>query len=53
MMESSFNDCFKFLDVMSGGGGIMVSVLAFYSDNPSLNPAGYQFPVLLFHKKTK
>ena len=24
-----------------GGGGLAVSVLAFYSDDPSLNPAGY------------
>ena len=23
------------------GGGLVVSVLAFYSDDPSLNPAGY------------
>ena len=32
------------------GGGLVVSVLAFYSDNLSLNPAGY-FNVLC--KKTK
>ena len=29
----------SFLD--GRGGGLVVSVLAFYSDNPSLNPAGF------------
>ena len=28
---------------MSHGDGIVFSANAFYSDNPSLNPAGYKF----------
>ena len=32
------------------GGGLVVSVLAFYSDNPSLNPAGY---LNFLYEKTK
>ena len=35
-----------------GGGGTVVSILAFYSSNLSLNPAGYQFSVL-YNEKTK
>ena len=32
------------------GGGLMVCVLAFYSNDQSLNPAGY---LNFLHKKTK
>ena len=36
------------------GGGQVVSVLAFYSDDPSLNPAEvYNFSVKLLLKRTK
>ena len=36
------------------GGGQVVSVLAFYSDNPSSNPAEvYNFSVKLLLKRTK
>ena len=36
--------------LMGRGGGLVVSILAFYSDNPSLNPAS----ILIFlYKKTK
>ena len=31
---------FKVVNRMGRGGGLVVSVLAFYSDDPSLNPAG-------------
>ena len=33
------------------GGGIVVSALAFYSDNPSSNPVGYLLSLL--YEKTK
>ena len=37
-----------------GGGGQVVSVLTFYTDNPSLNSGeGYIFFVNLFLKRTK
>ena len=29
------------MDDRGHGGGLVVSVLAFYSDNPSSNPTGY------------
>ena len=32
---------------MGSGGGLMVSVLAFYSNNPNLNPAGFKNNFLL------
>ena len=32
---------------MGRGGGLMVSVLAFYSNDPSLNPAGFKNNFLL------
>ena len=36
------------------GGGLVVSVLAFYSDDPSLNPTEvYNFSVKLLLKRTK
>ena len=39
---------------MCRGGGQVVSVLAFYSDNPSLNPAeAYSFSVKIVFEKTK
>ena len=39
---------------MGCGGGQVVSVLAFYSDDPSLNPAEvYNFSVKLLLKRTK
>ena len=39
---------------MGRGGGQVVSVLAFYSDDPSSNPAEvYNFPVKLLLKRTK
>ena len=39
---------------MGRGGGQVVSVLAFYSDNPSSNPAEvYNFSVILLLKRTK
>ena len=39
---------------MGRGGGQVVSVLAFYSDNPSSNPAEvYNFSVKLLLKRTK
>ena len=39
---------------MGCGGGKVVSVLAFYSDNPSSNPAEvYNFSVKLLLKRTK
>ena len=40
--------------ILGCGGGQVVSVLAFYSDNPSSNPAEvYNFSVKLFLKRTK
>ena len=30
------------------GGGVVVSSLAFYSHDPSLNPAGYELSVLYY-----
>ena len=36
---------------MGRGGGLVVSVPAFYSDDPSSNPAGYLINFL--YKKTK
>ena len=38
------------MDDKGHGGGLVVSVLAFYSDNPSSNPAGY---LNFLHKNTK
>ena len=39
---------------MGSGGGQVVSVLAFYSDDPSSNPAEiYNFSVKLLLKRTK
>ena len=39
---------------MGRGGGQVVSVLAFYSDDPSLNPADvYNFSVKLLLKRMK
>ena len=35
---------------MGHGGGLVVNVLAFYSDNPSSNPVGY---LNFLNKKTK
>ena len=40
----------KKLLLLGRGGGLVVSVLAYYSDNPSSNPAGY---LNLLYKKTK
>ena len=37
--------------VLGRGGGLVVSVPAFYSDDPSSNPAGYLINFL--YKKTK
>ena len=40
--------------IMGRGGGQVVSVLAFYSDDPSSNPAEvYNFSVKLLLKRTK
>ena len=39
----------KDLQYQGRGGGLVVSVLAFYSDNPSSNPAGY-FKKFLYEK---
>ena len=40
--------------LLGRGGGQVVSVLAFYSDNPSSNPAEvYNFSVKLLLKRTK
>ena len=36
---------------MGRGGGLVVSIPAFYSDDPSLNPAGYLINFL--YEKTK
>ena len=36
---------------MGRGGGLLVIVLAFYSDNLSLNPAGLKFSVQKDEKK--
>ena len=39
---------------MGSGGGQVVSVLAFYSDDPSSNPVEvYNFSVRLYLKRTK
>ena len=35
---------------MGRGGGLVVSLLTFYSDNPSSNPAGY---LNFLYEKTK
>ena len=35
---------------MGRGGGLVFSILAFYSDDPSLNPAGY---LNFLYEKTK
>ena len=44
----------KIFPTMGCGGGQVVSVLAFYSDDPSSNPAEvYNFSVKLLLKRTK
>ena len=45
--------CHKEIRVEGRGGGQVVSILAFYSDNPSSNPTeAYSFPVIfVFEKK--
>ena len=44
----------SFIIMQGRGGGQVVSVLAFYSNNPSSNPAEvYNFSVKLFLKRTK
>ena len=40
----------KDLQYQGRGGGLVVSVLAFYSDNPSSNPASY---LIFLYEKTK
>ena len=30
---------------MGRGGGLVVNILAFYSDDPSLNPAGFMMSI--------
>ena len=43
-----------FIIIMGCGGGLVVSVLAFYSDDPSSIPAEvYNFSVKLLLKRTK
>ena len=38
---------------LGGGGGLVVNVLAFYSNDPSSNPAGYVYLNLLYKKGIK
>ena len=48
MAFPSYSDINKFL-TSGRGGGLVVSILAFYSDDPSSNPAGYL--IFLYEKR--
>ena len=54
MHDSIDNKICKIKVLMGRGGSMVVSVLAFYSKDPSLNPtAGYWIFLLLYFEKMK